>query len=259
VVSGLTIGQAAAFAGVTIKTVRHYHRLGLVDEPRRDTSGYRRYTSTDLLRLVQVRTLAETGVPLAEIGDLLDADPERFAATVVDVERRLTDRISELVARRDTLRRLVDGDRALLPDRACAVLDRFARLGFGPDVVASQREALVLARALAPDFFDGFVAQLEHRLDDPEYLRLWKRSWDVMSWDPDDPRLDELASELADNLLTGRALMQAQASSFFSSPDAATRYDLINDHRADEAPASARLTALIETRLRAAGIEIPHR
>jgi MerR family regulatory protein len=30
---GLTIGRAAAFPGVTIKTVRHYHRLGLADEP----------------------------------------------------------------------------------------------------------------------------------------------------------------------------------------------------------------------------------
>jgi DNA-binding transcriptional MerR regulator len=33
--SGFTIGQAAAFAGVTVKTVRHHHRLGLVDEPAR--------------------------------------------------------------------------------------------------------------------------------------------------------------------------------------------------------------------------------
>lgn len=58
---GLTIGQAAAFVGVTIKTVRHYHRLGLVAEPQRDGSGYRRYGSADLLRLVQVRTLAGAG------------------------------------------------------------------------------------------------------------------------------------------------------------------------------------------------------
>jgi DNA-binding transcriptional MerR regulator len=103
--------------------VWHYHRLGLVDEPRRDTCGYRRYTSTDLLRLVQVRALAEAGVPLAEIADLLDAGPERFAAAVDDVERRLADRISELVGRRIALRRLVNGDRALLPDRACALHD----------------------------------------------------------------------------------------------------------------------------------------
>ncbi|MFC9586289.1 MerR family DNA-binding transcriptional regulator [Streptomyces yangpuensis] len=33
--SGVTIGQAAAFVGVTVKTVRHYHRHGLVHEPQR--------------------------------------------------------------------------------------------------------------------------------------------------------------------------------------------------------------------------------
>lgn len=78
------------------------------------------------------------------------------------------------------------------------------------------------------------MTQLERRLDDPEYVRLWKRTWDAISWAPDDPRLDELASEMADNLLAERALMQTHAGSIFSSPDAATRYDLTNDHRADE-------------------------
>ncbi|WP_433663699.1 MerR family transcriptional regulator [Nocardia sp. CA-128927] len=68
---GFTIGQAAAFAGVTVTTVRHYHECGLLDEPRCDSSGCRRYRSAELLRLVQVRALAGAGVPLAEIGDLL--------------------------------------------------------------------------------------------------------------------------------------------------------------------------------------------
>ena len=181
---GLTIGQAAAFVGVTIKTVRHYHRLGLVAEPERDGSGYRRYRSADLLRLVQVRTLAGAGVPLAEIGDLLDADPERFAAALDDVHRRLTERIEDLIARRDTLHRLDHGDRALLPDRACAVLDRLPGLGFSPDYVAGQREALVLARALVPEIFDSFLTRLEHSLDDPEFVELTKRGWDARSWDP---------------------------------------------------------------------------
>jgi DNA-binding transcriptional MerR regulator len=102
---GLTIGQAAAFAGVTIKTVRHYHKLGLVDEPPRDGSGYRRYGSAHLLRLVQVRTLAAVGVPLAGIAALLDSDAGSFAAALADVERRLTERIEELTAHRRTLRR----------------------------------------------------------------------------------------------------------------------------------------------------------
>ncbi|MFI7003041.1 MerR family transcriptional regulator [Nocardia sp. NPDC050175] len=69
---GFTIGQAAAFAGITVPTVRDYHQHGLVDEPEYDSSGDRRYRSAELLRLVQVRTLAGAGVPLAEIRDLLD-------------------------------------------------------------------------------------------------------------------------------------------------------------------------------------------
>ena len=254
--AGVTIGQAAAFAGVTIKTVRHYHKLGLVDEPDRDTSGYRRYGSDDLLRLVQVRALADAGVQLADIGVLLDADAERFAAALTDVEQRLTERIEELTTRRDTLHRLAD-DRALLPDRACAVLDRMRELGFSHDYVAGQREALVLFRALVPEGFESFVAQLEHRLDDPEFVDLTQRSWDALSWDPDDPRIDELASALADNLLAHRELLAAPHG-FRSRPDTATRYGLVNSHGQDQWPTSARLTALVEAKLRAAGIPVPH-
>ncbi|MGW6567871.1 MerR family transcriptional regulator [Streptomyces sp. NPDC054975] len=253
---GLTIGQAAAFVGITVKTVRHYHRLGLVAEPGRDSSGYRRYGSADLLRLVQVRALAGAGVPLAEIGELLDAEPERFATALDDVRRRLTEQIEELTARRDTLHRLAHGDRALLPDRACAVLDRLAELGFGPDYVTTQREALVLSRALAPEVFDTFLTHLEHRLGDPEFVELTKRGWEARSWEPDDPRIEELASAVAANLLADRALLTMPAPRRHRS-DAASRYDVVNHHREDEAPTIARLNALIEAHLRAAGIDVP--
>lgn len=257
-VYGLTIGQAAAFAGVTVKTVRHYHRLGLVDEPERDGSGYRRYGSPDMLRLVQVRTLAGAGVPLAEIGGLLDADPERFASALDDVERRLTDRIEELVARRAVLHRLAAGDRLLLPERACVALDRFAELGFSAGYVALQQEALILARALVPEVFDSFLIQIEHQLGDPQYVELMKRGQDAESWDPDDPRLEELASALSAKLLANRELLTMPAE-FRARPDAATRYGLINHHREEQAPAAARLTELLEANLRAAGVDdIPH-
>ncbi|MEV6423921.1 MerR family transcriptional regulator [Streptomyces sp. NPDC051662] len=254
--NGLTIGQAAAYVGVTIKTVRHYHRLGLVREPVRDGSGYRRYGSVDLLRLVQVRTLAGAGVPLAEIGDLLDAEPERFTAALDDVHRRLTERIEDLVARRDTLHRLAHGDRVLLPERACTVLDRLAGLGFSPDYVATQREALVLARAVVPDVFDSFLTMLEHWIDDPGFIELTKRGWDAMSWDQDDPRIEELASAMADKLLANRALL-AMPTGFLNRPDAASRYGLVNHHREEQLPSVARLNALIEANLRAAGIDVP--
>ncbi|WP_199552213.1 MerR family transcriptional regulator [Streptomyces sp. N35] len=256
--AGCTISQAAAFVGVTVKTVRHYHRLGLVEEPGRDSSGYRRYGSADLLRLVQVRTLAAAGVPLAEIGELLAADSEEFTAAMDDVHRRLTERIDELLARRDTLHQLAHGDRVLLPERACAVLDRLTGLGFSPDYVDTQREALVLARAVAPEVFDTFLSHLEHRLGSPEFVDLTKRSWEARTWDRDDPRIEDLAAEVADNLLADRSSLTMPPASRKRS-DATSRYAVVNRHREDQSPAIARLNALVEARLRAAGIEVPGR
>ncbi len=59
----ITIGQLAAYAGVTIKAVRHYHQRGLLAEPPRDSSGYRRYSARHAIDLVKIKTLAEAGPP----------------------------------------------------------------------------------------------------------------------------------------------------------------------------------------------------
>lgn len=254
---GLTISQVAAFAGVTVKTVRHYHRLGLIDEPRRDRSGYRRYASADLLRLVQARTLAEAGVPLAEIGAILDADASRFAADVADVERRLTERIKELVARRDMLHRLASGNRLLLPDRACAVLERATKLGFPADYLARIQDGLVLAKALVPGF-DDYLTQIEYALDDTRYMNLIKRWWDARGWKPYDPRVDELATAAADHLLANPQLLTI-LTGVLPKADASIRQELLDERRSKVAPSWVRLSALLEEKLRAAGIDIPGR
>lgn len=39
----LTISQLASHVGVTVRAIRYYHKVGLLTEPGRDTSGYRRY------------------------------------------------------------------------------------------------------------------------------------------------------------------------------------------------------------------------
>ena len=87
----ITIGQLASYAGVTVKAVRVYHARGLLPEPPRDASGYRRYTAEDAISLVKIRTLAAAGVPLARIKDLLTADPAAFAAAIAQ-------RVNALVA-----------------------------------------------------------------------------------------------------------------------------------------------------------------
>jgi DNA-binding transcriptional MerR regulator len=76
----LTIGEVASYAGVTVRAVRHYHAKGLLPEPKRDHSGYRRYDAAAVVELIRIRTLAEAGVPLARVRELLQADATEFAA-----------------------------------------------------------------------------------------------------------------------------------------------------------------------------------
>jgi DNA-binding transcriptional MerR regulator len=253
---GITISQAAAFAGVTVKTIRHYHQNGLIGEPRRDSSGYRRYGAAELLRLVQVRTLAGAGVPLAEIGTILDADPDRFAAALLEVEESLTSRIDELIARRETLRQLAHGDRVLLPDRALALLDRMPGLGFTADDVTTAREGLILVRALMPEGFDDYLSQIEHGLDDPRHVAMIKLTWSAGNWSPDDPRIEELAEDVAAHFLADPSLLPTLAG-LENRDDGKTRYELLTHHGEDQRPGWTRLTALIEEKMRSADIDNP--
>lgn len=62
--------QVADIAGTTVKAVRHYHAMGLLDEPERQSNGYKKYTTAHLLRILQIRRLGELGVPLAQVATM---------------------------------------------------------------------------------------------------------------------------------------------------------------------------------------------
>src|ERR1700680_879792 len=106
----ITIGQLAAYAGVTIKAVRHYHQRGLLEEPQRDSSGYRRYSAQHAIDLIKIKTLAEAGVPLARVKELLAASPDRVAAAIAEVDRTLQERTRELRRTRGRIAGLGAGD-----------------------------------------------------------------------------------------------------------------------------------------------------
>jgi DNA-binding transcriptional MerR regulator len=99
----LTISQLASYAGVTVRAVRHYHAKGLLPEPTRDHSGYRRYDAAAVVELIRIRTLAETGVPLARVKELLAAGEEEFTAAVDEIDRRLRAEIRERQRHRERL------------------------------------------------------------------------------------------------------------------------------------------------------------
>lgn len=74
----MNVGEVAALAGVTVRTLHHYDRIGLLSPSGRTAAGYRRYAPADLDRLHRVLVYRELGFPLEEVATLLDdpaADP----------------------------------------------------------------------------------------------------------------------------------------------------------------------------------------
>jgi DNA-binding transcriptional MerR regulator len=130
----LTISQFASYAGVTVRAVRHYRQVGLLPEPERDRSGYRTYNAAAVVRLIRIRTLAEAGVPLARVQELLAADEEEFAAAVTEIDRRLRREIRELQEHRRQIARLAAGDSLALPEEVVDYLD-LLRAGGVPEAM----------------------------------------------------------------------------------------------------------------------------
>jgi DNA-binding transcriptional MerR regulator len=80
---GLTIQQAAERSGVSAHTLRYYERAGLLDEVQRTGHGHRRFAEHDLERLVFLRRLRSTGMPIRLISryvELLRAGDATIAA-----------------------------------------------------------------------------------------------------------------------------------------------------------------------------------
>lgn len=70
------IQKFAELAGVTVRALHHYDRLGLLKPKRRTASRYRLYSLDDLVRLEQIVVLKFLGLPLREIGALLSQDSD---------------------------------------------------------------------------------------------------------------------------------------------------------------------------------------
>ena len=91
------IQEFARQAGVTVRALHHYDRLGLL-RPRRTESGYRQYSDRDLERLEQIVALKFIGIPLREIRGLLERNGTTLPVALgkqrraLEEKRRLVDR-----------------------------------------------------------------------------------------------------------------------------------------------------------------------
>ncbi|MFC4018367.1 MerR family transcriptional regulator [Micromonospora sp. GCM10011542] len=242
----LTIGQLASYAGVTIRAVRHYHQIGLLREPERDASGYRSYNAAAVVRLIRIRTLAEAGVPLARVSELLDADPATFAAATTEIDRRLRTQIRELEEHRRRIARLVGGDSLAIPAEVVDYLDRLRATGAPPALIEAERDAWILMAARWPEAIPELMVDKVAQLANPKVIRLYQ----LLARISDDWKDDDLLRETAD--LMSELFEQAAANGELDlqdefTPDAAFVH--LMDSFANAAhPAVARLRELVAER-----------
>jgi DNA-binding transcriptional MerR regulator len=189
----ITIGQLADYAGVTIKAIRHYHERGLLAEPDRDSSGYRRYTAKDAIDLVKIRTLATAGAPLARIKDLLDADADALTAALAEIDHNLQDRIAQLRRTRDQLAQLRAGDRLFVSPEVADYLDDLRELGISERQIHLERDGWILMQTASPEDASLWIAEKRELITDPEFRALYLEQDAAYDWSPNDPRLPALA------------------------------------------------------------------
>jgi DNA-binding transcriptional MerR regulator len=189
----LTIGQLADYAGVTAKAVRVYHDRGLLPEPPRDSSGYRRYGAEHAVQLMKIRTLAAAGVPLARIRELLASGPETFAAAIEDIDRNLRERAAQIERTREQLAGLRAGDALFVSAPVAGYLAALRAAGISERTVRLERDLWILLQSVVPEQAAAWVADKLDAIGDPEFRTLYREYDAAYDWLPNDPRLAAIA------------------------------------------------------------------
>src|ERR1022692_854095 len=104
-VERLQAGEFAKRAGVTVRTLHHYDRVGLLKPGARSPAGYRLYGEDDVARLQHIAALKFLGVPLRRIKALLECSPLDLRETLRLQRRLLGDQRRRLDAALDAIER----------------------------------------------------------------------------------------------------------------------------------------------------------
>ncbi|WP_217134155.1 MerR family transcriptional regulator [Leucobacter chinensis] len=90
--------ELARLAGVTVRALRHYHQVGVLEEPERGANGYRDYTVHDLIRVLRIKRLSSLGIALEQMPDLLDQPETPISDPQTGTQELLAQLDEELVS-----------------------------------------------------------------------------------------------------------------------------------------------------------------
>lgn len=126
----LTIGKLAKLTDVTIETVRHYQRIGLLTEPEKPDSGYRCYSADEVSRIRFIKRAQQAGFTLKEIAELLSLDDTHCVEVRKIAEqkcRQIDVQIKDLIALRQVLNNLVKGCQSDSSKEYCSLIEALSK------------------------------------------------------------------------------------------------------------------------------------
>lgn len=169
----MRVTQIADLAGTTPRAVRHYHRLGLLEVPP-TVRGRREYGVEHLARLLRIRWLADGGLSLRQVAEIIASDPEPVepaeptepAGPRGDEHRREV--LRDLRAARGT----IEARRRSLDEQARRIDELIARVEAG--------EALAPVPAFLTRFYDMIEIRVRALGGDPSSLRTERQMVQIM-------------------------------------------------------------------------------
>ena len=167
----MRIGDVARLAGVSTRTVRHYHAIGLLPEPERRANGYREYSVLDASRLLRVRHLVGVGLPLEKIAGLLDPTHSSISTELDQLEAALREQIAALSNRLESVVALRS---SLLPESPAQydARDSGARSALEDGAVRRfETDVSLLLAAADPEMHKTLGATIDALSSDPDVTR----------------------------------------------------------------------------------------
>lgn len=217
----LKIGEYAKLTGVTIKTVLHYHKMGLLAEAKRSPGGYRLYGVADLNRMRSIKRLKYLGLSLEQIKEILGEpdDHKSFRAVLLAMQTELLNQIKTLTERVQKIQTLLQEEQENLLERTnespsfkmvVDILGEEARdqyMGICPEIYEQERKLYEIIDDLdwGLEFEDILREVAEFFRDNPdkyhESLAFGTKITAIAELLPDSPAVAELAWEYAEFIM----------------------------------------------------------
>lgn len=178
--------EIAELAGTSLRAVRHYHEVGLLEEPERLSNGYKQYGVAHLVRLLRIKRLVDLGFSLPQINAMGEDDghPEE-ALRALD---------AELAATVERLQRVrVELGMILRESAPTDLPPEFAPVAAQVDLSAKDRSFIaVMTRVLGPTAVQAYNDLLKDQPKDP-----LGGAFDELPADADEATRDDIAERLA--------------------------------------------------------------